>query len=380
MAGWKLTSRRRISERFPLLGRRLFLAALAVGVCPRHASGAATDAPPPTLADTGLYADFAAKKIAPGVRPYSPQYPLWSDGALKRRWISLPPGATIDASDPDAWSFPVGTRVWKEFSFSRRIETRFMEKTADGEWLFATYRWNEMQTEALLAPERGIRYAAESRPGVPYGIPGVVECRACHMSGTSPVLGFSTLQLSSDRDPGALHAIPPDPGSLDLEQLIRDGLLVGLPAPIAAHPPRVRATNATERTALGYLHANCSNCHNLRSPIAGLGLSFFVHADGTSDALTTAVGRTSHYEPTGTEIHTRIVPGDPSDSLVIARVSSRGTARQMPPMDTHLVDDEGLALLKRWIAHERAPSKQSGNHESMPSPAPPGGSAQKEEP
>jgi hypothetical protein len=367
--------RRRPRGRWLLATLLAFTPALSPASLP-----AAAGPPPPSLADTGLYSDFAAKVVAPDVHPYSPQYPLWSDGALKRRWISLPAGTTIDASDPDAWVFPVGTRVWKEFSFARRIETRYMERTADGGWLFATYRWNEAQTEALLAPERGIRYAAESRPGVPYGIPGVVECRACHMSGTSPVLGFSTLQLSTDRDPNALHAIPPDPGSIDLQTLIRDGLLVGLPAPIAAHPPRVRAANPTERTALGYLHANCSNCHNLRSPIAGLGLSFFVHADGRSDALTTAVGRPSHYEPTGTEIHTRIVPGDPSDSLVIARVTSRGTARQMPPMDTHLVDDEGIALLKRWISQDLASSKKAGSRETVPSSARSGGHSQKGEP
>ena len=49
----------------------------------------------------------------------------------KRRWISLPPGSAIDASDPDAWAFPVGTRLWKEFSFGgQRVETRYMERQA----------------------------------------------------------------------------------------------------------------------------------------------------------------------------------------------------------------------------------------------------------
>jgi hypothetical protein len=313
----------------------------------------AADAPP-TLAGTGLYADPAQYTIAAEVRPFSPQYPLWSDGASKRRWILLPADATIDASDTDAWVFPVGTRIWKEFAFARRIETRFMKRTQSGDWLYATYRWNEEETEARLVSPRGVRRAAESRPGVPYGLPGVVECRACHESGLSPVLGFSALQLSSDRDLLAPHSTPPEPGALDLDALVSRGLVSGLPAGLADHAPRIDAATPTARAALGYLHANCSNCHNRRSTIARLGRSLTVRADGTPEALE-SVGQESHYRPTGTEISERVVAGDPDGSLLTARVSSRDPARQMPPMDTHLVDEAGLALLRRWIAEELTP-------------------------
>src|SRR5262245_53059119 len=40
---------------------------------------------------------------APSTLEYAPQYPLWSDGASKRRFVSIPEGEAIDASDPDAW-------------------------------------------------------------------------------------------------------------------------------------------------------------------------------------------------------------------------------------------------------------------------------------
>ena len=316
---------------------------------------ARAQAAPATLAETGLYADFAARTLAPGVEPFAPQYPLWSDGAAKRRWILLPEGATIDASDPDAWVFPVGTKIWKEFSFARRIETRYMERAASGEWIYATYRWSEDETEALLAPVRGVKRVAESRPGVPYGLPSVADCRACHESGITPVLGFAALQLSNDRDPGAPHAAPPEPGSLDLDALVRRGLLAGLPAPAAAHAPRVAAVSPVARAALGYLHGNCSHCHNAASPIAALGLSFTVRADGTPEALATAVGHESQYRPTGTDLHLRVVPGAPAQSLLLARVASRQPPLQMPPLATRLVDEEALALLTSWIEQELAP-------------------------
>ncbi|MEA2700728.1 MAG: hypothetical protein QOI66_4999, partial [Myxococcales bacterium] len=72
--------------------------------------------PPTTLVCTGLYADIVGKQLAPGIEAYAPAVPLWSDGADKQRWISLPAGSTIDNADPNEWKFPVGTKVWKEFS------------------------------------------------------------------------------------------------------------------------------------------------------------------------------------------------------------------------------------------------------------------------
>ena len=103
---------------------------------------------------------FAARTVSGDVLAYAPQYPLWSDGASKRRWIRLPPGSSIDASDPDHWLFPVGTKFWKEFSFGRRVETRFMQLAADRRWTRATYQWSADEREAPLAPERGVPGAA----------------------------------------------------------------------------------------------------------------------------------------------------------------------------------------------------------------------------
>src|SRR5215510_5223203 len=84
--------------------------------------------PPATLRDTGLYTDWANKIVGPEKIRFSPQYPLWSDGAHKTRWMQLPRGRFIDASNPDAWRFPIGTRFWKEFAFGTRAETRFIER------------------------------------------------------------------------------------------------------------------------------------------------------------------------------------------------------------------------------------------------------------
>src|SRR6187551_698059 len=108
-----------------------------------------TSAAPQRLSETGLY--DASGAINPRNLFFSPQYPLWTDGAEKTRWVRLPEGARIDVSDIDAWRFPVGTRFWKQFSWNgRKVETRMIWKSGEGEWIFATYVWTEDQSDALL--------------------------------------------------------------------------------------------------------------------------------------------------------------------------------------------------------------------------------------
>ncbi len=175
---------------------------------PHGAATPAQSAPlPQRLSDTGLYVAGSTTEVRPENLPFTPQYPLWSDGATKRRWLYLPPGTAIDASRPNAWQFPPGTRLWKEFSYERRVETRLIERLADGTWRYAAYVWNEDGSDAVLAPTAGVR--ALATPGAPngrYTVPSEADCRACHEGGATPVLGFSALQLSPDRDPLAPHA------------------------------------------------------------------------------------------------------------------------------------------------------------------------------
>jgi hypothetical protein len=86
--------------------------------------------PPLHLHETGLFAAGSPAGTGPGVMSFTPQYALWSDGAAKRRWLYLPPGTQIDAANPDAWEFPRGTRLWKEFAHDRAVETRYIERRA----------------------------------------------------------------------------------------------------------------------------------------------------------------------------------------------------------------------------------------------------------
>jgi len=319
-------------------------------------SGATSGSTPPArLAETGLYSSFASREVDSRNLRYSPQYPLWSDGAKKTRWIRLPPGATIDASDPESWKFPVGTKLWKEFAWSRRIETRYLELTRRG-WIYASYVWNDDESDAVRALATGTQSGYEVAPGLRHRIPSVADCFTCHRNGRSEVLGFSTLQLSSDRDPLAPHAEPVTGDLPTLRSLTHRGLLRGLPRELLDHPPRIAAATPRGRAALGYLHANCGTCHDSSGPLASLGLNLRHALTARSPAAepgAAAIGGASRYQP-GPAPRERvwIAPGAPAHSTVVSRMRSRNPVVQMPPLATLIADSDATALVTAWIEQD----------------------------
>jgi len=312
---------------------------------------AAVDAPdgpymPETLADTGLCANPDCSEIAPGVRAYRPQYELYTDGATKRRWIYLPPDATIDTTDMNHWRFPVGTKLWKEFTRDGvRIETRFITKQlpdddAPGAWFYAAYQWNLDATATTLAdPFAGVQDAN----GTPHDIPSRADCRTCHEGVPGRALGFEAMSLDYVASEGAL----------DLADLVSEGLLSAPPVGSAPYFP-VPGTDI-ERAAFGYLHANCSTCHNpragnyghtpldLRLDVTKLGAADEVPAHATTVGVDGSVGGPPY-------VQVPIVdPGNPDGSVLILRMNAPAAPAKMPQLGAEIVDPVGLAALRLWI-------------------------------
>jgi len=336
--------------------KKLFLLAALLNLTLAAFSSSSDVWPPASLRETGLYSDWNAKTVAPGKLRFSPQYPLWTDGAIKTRWMELPAGTFVDASDPDVWQFPVGTRFWKEFRFSRRSETRFIEHTAEG-WKYAAYAWNEDESEALLAPERGLPGGVVMGGGLRHDIPSRSDCRSCHEGSPSRILGFSALQLSADRDPNAPHAEPISNDGITLRTLMARGLVRGLPAYLADGAPRIEAKSPTERAALGYLHGNCAHCHTLSGELASLKFSLQYPLTAPPSArppgLATTFGQISKFVPPSWDAPgDRLVAGQPDRSVLALRMASRNPVAAMPPLGSRVVDDEAVALIRRWIAEE----------------------------
>ena len=328
-------------------------------------AGARADAPvvapgsaaprPRWLSETGLYQRGGTTRLHADVLAFSPQYPLWTDGADKRRWIRLPKGTSIDASNPDDFVFPVGTLLFKEFRFGRAVETRVIERAADG-WRYATYVWRPDGRDAELAPPVGVPRVAEIRPGVFHDVPSADDCVTCHESRNNPVLGFTALQLSPARDALAPHGKLPPSGSVDLAELVRRGLLTGLPENLLTNPPRIVAESDAGRAVRGYFFGNCAHCHNAEGPLSSVGLDLDVSLTrGTLDTLrATAIGRPSHFRPDGSSLRLRIAANDPDMSVLVQRIASREPVLQMPPLGTRLVDDEAVRLVRNFVARDLA--------------------------
>lgn len=312
------------------------------------------DSAPPRLSETGLFL-AGTTAVDPRNRPFAPQYPLWTDGARKSRWVRLPDGATIDAGDADRWVFPVGTRFWKEFAFGdRRVETRMIWRSSERTWSYATYVWNDAQTDAVLAPADGVESSAEVAPGKRHVIPSVEDCRTCHENTGTPVLGFTALQLSDDRDPLAPHADAPAADGLTVSVLVNERLLAPVADDLARRSPRIPG-DPTTRAALGYLTANCGHCHNEQSSVATvrmpLRLPAFASPADVTRAIDALLARTSQWDPPHAVAgSTRVVAaGAAESSALFQRMRSRRPSAQMPPLGTMLADGDALDLLSRWI-------------------------------
>ncbi len=71
---------------------------------------------PERLSETGLFTDLKNMTPSAGLIPYDVISPLWSDNAIKTRWLNLPAGAQITFSARENWQFPQGTRFIKNFN------------------------------------------------------------------------------------------------------------------------------------------------------------------------------------------------------------------------------------------------------------------------
>jgi len=321
--------------------------------CPELTEDTLEEAPP-SLAQTGLYTDIVNKVIATEARSFAPQFPLWSDGADKHRWIILPPGSSIDTSTMDEWQFPIDTKLFKEFvRDGKRIETRMLHKIAGsagsnaapspcggapGTWRAMTYVWNDDETDA-----EATFYGVDDARDTAQDVPAVKDCIACHGGARDFVLGFSAIQLAHDDT------------DLSIDTLVAAGTLSN---PVPMDELIVPGDDPT-RSAIGYLHGNCGHCHNayrnddaseicLSPEYTSLQLKLYVDdlvSVGDTAVWRTAVGERGHRFDGASRL---IEPGDASKSLISRRMRRRDD-EQMPPLATESVDVDGLQVVNDWI-------------------------------
>lgn len=293
---------------------------------------------PARLADTGLCTDAKCTVFDSCVHEFAPQWQLWSDGATKRRWIRLPEGAKIDTANMDLWRFPVGTRLWKQFTRDGvRVETRFMIKTgaADAAWQLVAYAWNEAQDDAIAVPD-----GQPDAGGTPHDIPSQSTCLGCHENVASRVLGFSAFSLD--------YSAPA--GLIDLDDAVATGWL-SAPPPGDASPHFPVPGTAVDRAALGYAHANCGHCHHSNSPLVNRPMlrleTDHIATHETTRMYESSVRVTARTPIDGASIIAK--PGDPDDSVLITRTTTQQPNKRMPALGSEVIDPAGQQILRAWI-------------------------------
>ena len=317
---------------------------------------------PAVLSQTCLYANIKHLTISDELHRFTPNYQLWSDGANKSRWIYLPKGKRIDSSDPDQWVFPVGTQFFKEFRKSVeiapginqeiKVETRHLMKirvgTGSDAWSMVTYAWLDNQQDARLLL-KGARQVLNTN----HNIPTQEDCVTCHKGNIDSILGFDAIQLSDAQLQNAFgHGPKRTLQEWSLKTLLDNTLL--------SHPlaQPVLPGNTMQQKVLGYLHANCGNCHNplghaSEQEADHLKLRHKLSFDSfeKTDVYKTAVNQITQ----NFTIVPYIVMGAKHEEMALynsalyVRMNSLDEEYRMPMLAREVVDQEAVQLMQQWI-------------------------------
>jgi uncharacterized repeat protein (TIGR03806 family) len=305
---------------------------------------------PTTLSGTGLFSNVATLTPAPGLVEYDVNSPLWSDRALKRRWLALPAGTRIGFSADGDWNFPIGTVFVKHFELQTsatartRVETRVLLRQID-RWVGYTYRWNSAQNEAsLVTSEESGNYSVWVN-GTPtaqtWVFPSPAGCLSCHTSAAGRVLGVRSAQLNRNfsypsGSDNQLHAWS------SCLSLFNEKLESASVYPAYADPANTNET-LTAR-ARSYLAVNCAHCHQPLAPApGGLDLRYRVLLGGMN-----VIGVTPSEGSLGLPNAQRVRVGSKAQSVLWARVGSTDPNIHMP-VGSYVPDPLAVSLLGSWI-------------------------------
>ena len=309
---------------------------------------------PQTLADTGCFSSVPDHQLGPGVLPYSVNSPLWSDGAVKQRYVVLPEGGKMTATPEGAWVFPTGTLFIKTFALDTtpgapggevRLETRFLVYEGPDAMRGYSYRWNDAGTEAHLLTGAATRDltvtpSGEAASSQTWEFPSRQQCLSCHTGPAGRVLGLETAQLNRAGTFGGVSMNQLDAfAAYDLYTAPLGAAPDALPR--LAHPTGVDGSPADR--ARSYLHANCASCHREGG---ATGLPFDLrYTTALADAGICGEGAVKGgFDVMGLQL---VAPGEPARSAVYLRLGPGAAA--MPPIATSLPNAAARTVVSDWI-------------------------------
>ncbi|SFT98627.1 conserved hypothetical protein, HNE_0200 family [Algoriphagus locisalis] len=290
------------------------------------------------------------------VIPYKPASSLFTDYALKIRFIFFPEGekASLTSNELD---FPQGTVLIKNFYYPedfrkpegarRIIETRLLINEEKG-WVAYPYIWNESQTEAILKVVGGeIEVSFTDYDGkdqvINYLVPNKNQCKTCHnKSEVLAPIGVKVQHLNNELEFNSGKAN-------QLAYWTELGKLEGFEGE-KAHPAMINYEDENlplDDRAMAYLDINCSHCHSAEGPASTSGL--FLTYDQT-DPRKLGVNKIPVAAGNGAgTFDFDIVPGKADESIIPHRMNSTEVGIAMPELGRTTVHKEGVQLIKDWI-------------------------------
>lgn len=319
--------------------------------------------PPSRITDLGIFNSIEEFKLRDGLIPYDVNAPLWSDGAIKKRWISIPNDGSFDSDaeqikfdETSFWEFPEGTVFIKHFelpvvendsSTTIPLETRFFIIGEDDQAYGLTYKWNKDGTQAILQGGGSTQYydIMDENGNFMYSqrwdFPSRDQCMTCHNRNAGFVLGVNTHQLNSEKLYPTLGQKRNQISYLNELNAFNSSVI---------NPSRFYKSSAISDSGTdlewrirSYLDANCASCHRF----GGVKESFIDLTLGPVNRLVDYYNYTveSHASTPGFDI---IKPGDHSKSELWIRDASE-LENQMPPLGRNKVDQMYVDSLAKWI-------------------------------
>ncbi|CAL1519444.1 SO2930 family diheme c-type cytochrome [Chitinophaga sp. MM2321] len=300
---------------------------------------------------TGVLKELLPRK---GVVNYELTTPLFTDYAVKDRFIALPEGKVINYTEHGSLDFPDSTFIIKNFAYTNpahqkvMIETRLLFKDpADQTWKVMNYLWNEQQTEAvkwIMGKKIPVTLLDDHGEEVStvYQVPNTNDCKRCHINNS----------VLTPIGPKArnLNFVRAGQSENQLMQWATSGILHGLP--VIEKVPRLpdwrdsTHYNVAER-ARAYLDVNCAHCHTKGGDAFNTGL-FLEYEQTNRDHIGIMKSPVSAGGGAG-GLDYDIIPGDAIHSILFYRMNSTEPGTAMPELARTLIHKEGVTLIKRWI-------------------------------
>lgn len=288
-----------------------------------------------------------------GVVPYDLNSGLFTDYALKKRFVYMPAGSKASyTSDGETLNFPVGTALIKIFYYDNAgtnrttviIETRIMIKKQEG-WIFANYVWNSDMTEAVLTPTGSTRqigwYQGNLYRSVNYRIPSEGQCATCHTLNDIPTpIGTKPQNLNKNYN---------YPGGITKNQLakwVEYGYLNLVPATVQSTVDWADASQSLSLRARSYLDINCAHCHTQGAYCGYTPMDLAFNKTHIDTNLGICVAPQDFV--TGDQQYL-IAKQDAEGSLLAFRIKTSDPAEMMPILGRTVTHREGISLIEQWI-------------------------------